>query len=281
MSGHIFISYASADRDYADRLIAFLEAQHFACWISYRDVAIGENYQESITRALRAAKALIVIFTGRANQSVEIQKELSLASRYRLVVIPLRMEQVEPSDALAYELTTHQWVDMFRSWTGGCERLLAQLGEVIQPDGEPAEAALSAPPPSRALTTSIAAATAPQSGSVFVPPRQRRDRAQAREIRRRAAASRPLTPLGVSGGKPAHDGAKPARAGLGREAAIIGWIKFFAVGLAFALLLLNSLEEGVPSILELFFWAILIVGCVRLLGAILRAMLGGAPPERA
>src|SRR5947209_12347941 len=121
MTAGIFVSYASQDRSQVERLITFLEAHHLRCWVSYRDVGVGENYQEAITRAVRAAKVLMVVFTGNANTSSEILKELSLASRYKVLVIPLRMEPVEPGDALAYELATHQWVDMFRNWSAGCE----------------------------------------------------------------------------------------------------------------------------------------------------------------
>src|SRR5437660_8409767 len=131
MSASIFVSHASQDRNHVDRLVTFLEAHHLPCWVSFRDVPVGENYQEAITRALRTAKALILVFTRNANSSSEIQKELSLASRYKLMVIPLRIEDVEPSDALAYELTTHQWVDLFHNWSAGCEKLLTQLVAVL------------------------------------------------------------------------------------------------------------------------------------------------------
>src|ERR1700722_13393110 len=98
MSADIFVSFASADQGHAERIITFLEANRFECWVSYRDVSVGENYQESITRALRASKILIVVISRHANQSDEILKELSLASRYKLVIVPLRLERVEPSD---------------------------------------------------------------------------------------------------------------------------------------------------------------------------------------
>src|SRR5690348_1000790 len=81
MSGGIFVSFASADQRYAERIISVLERHDFPCWVSYRDVGVGENYQESITRALRSAEALMVIISRSANLSTEIPKELSLASR--------------------------------------------------------------------------------------------------------------------------------------------------------------------------------------------------------
>ena len=55
MQDKIFISFASADRKVAARICADLETRGFRCWISYRDVGGGENYQEAIARAIRAA----------------------------------------------------------------------------------------------------------------------------------------------------------------------------------------------------------------------------------
>ncbi|HLY45831.1 MAG TPA: EAL domain-containing protein [Stellaceae bacterium] len=127
MKASIFISYASQDRFHAEKIIAFIEAQRFRCWAAFRDVHVGANYQESITHTIRNAKIMIAVFTDNSNSSSEMPKELSLASRYNLKVIPLRMEDAEPGDALAYELATHQWVDMFQNWEAGCERVLSQL----------------------------------------------------------------------------------------------------------------------------------------------------------
>ena len=55
----------------------------------------------------------MLIFSAAANVSDEIKKELSLASRYQKAVLALRIEDVEPSDAFAYELSTRQWIDAF------------------------------------------------------------------------------------------------------------------------------------------------------------------------
>lgn len=109
----VFVSYATADRRQALSLCEAIERRGVPCWISARDVAPGENYQEAIVRALRAAPAMVLVFSAAANGSEEIKKELSLASRFRTPVIALRIEDVEPSDAFAYELSTRQWVDAF------------------------------------------------------------------------------------------------------------------------------------------------------------------------
>jgi tetratricopeptide (TPR) repeat protein len=126
----VFISYATADRKQALALCKALESRGTACWIATRDVAPGENYQEAIVRSIRNAPAIVLVFSKAANNSDEIKKELSLASRYGVPVIALRIEDVEPSDAFAYELSTRQWIDAFKSWDRSIDSVVSRLGQL-------------------------------------------------------------------------------------------------------------------------------------------------------
>ena len=123
----VFISYATADRKEALSVCKAIERRGRTCWISTRDVAPGENYQEAIVRSLRNARAMVLVFSDAANNSDEIKKELSLASRYHVPVMALRIEDVEPSDAFAYELSTRQWIDAFDSWDRSIDALVQQI----------------------------------------------------------------------------------------------------------------------------------------------------------
>lgn len=126
----VFISYATADRKQALNLCKGIERRGIECWIAARDVAPGENYQEAIVRSLRASRAMVLVFSHSANDSDEIKKELSLASRYRVPVIALRIESVEPSDAFAYELSTRQWIDGFEGWDKSIDLLVGRIGQL-------------------------------------------------------------------------------------------------------------------------------------------------------
>jgi hypothetical protein len=123
----IFICHSSKDQSVAEAICAALEARGFRCWIACRDVAAGANYQEAVVGALRASRLMILVFTGNANNSDEIKKELSLAGRHHASVIPVRAEDVAPNDALTYELATRQWIDLFSGWDRGIERLSEQI----------------------------------------------------------------------------------------------------------------------------------------------------------
>lgn len=129
----VFISYATSDRKDALSICDAIERRGTKCWISHRDVEPGDNYQEAIVRSLRDARAMVLVFSDAANNSDEIKKELSLASRYHIPVMALRIEDVEPSDAFAYELSTRQWIDAFESWDRSIDALVRRIDHIDCP----------------------------------------------------------------------------------------------------------------------------------------------------
>ncbi len=97
----VFVSYATADRTEALKVCEAIERRGTQCWISMRDVPPGANYQEAIVQSLRTARAVVLVFSDAANTSNEIKKELSLASRYQVPVIALRLKLVAPNAGFA------------------------------------------------------------------------------------------------------------------------------------------------------------------------------------
>ena len=150
MAASIFISFASKDVKVAQTLCAALESRGIPCWISARDIQPGENFQVSIVQALRHAKIMVLVFTANSNTSEEMTKELALASQQRLIVIPLRVEDVTPSDAFTYEFATRQWIDVFADWESSIDQLCRRITRALEgPTSDavtPAEHVVEAPP---------------------------------------------------------------------------------------------------------------------------------------
>jgi hypothetical protein len=140
----IFISHSSKDHKIAMTICRGLENRGARCWISSRDIVPGGNYQESIDQAIRMARAMVLVFTGNANDSAEIKKELALASAYGIAVIPVRAEDVVPTGAFKYELITRQWIDLFDDWEQALERLVLQIGHITGPGSAAAAAPTAA-----------------------------------------------------------------------------------------------------------------------------------------
>ena len=134
MSADIFISFASQDAKIASTICTAIEDRGFKCWVSSRDILPGENFQSAIVRAIRSAKVLLLVFTANSNRSDEMTKELALASQQKLMVVPLRVENVTPSDAFAYEFATSQWIDLFADWEQAMNHLCTRLSAALDDD---------------------------------------------------------------------------------------------------------------------------------------------------
>jgi len=182
MAPSVFISHASRDRKVADAICSALESRGFDCWIAFRDVGPGQNFGEEISRAIRAVKVMVLVFSSHANNSDEIKKEVVLAGRARVPVIPLRVEDVEPTGAFEYELVTRQWIDLFADWDRAVDGLARQVRMALEaavspvPPLQPPFAAQTeppAPPPApepTPPTAEPAPATPPPPASASAPP---------------------------------------------------------------------------------------------------------------
>lgn len=150
---HIFISFSTLDAEKAESVCKRLESEGLRCWISLRDVKPGENYQAAIVQAIQSAKIMVLVFSANANSSDEISKELSLASAFKVNVIPLRTVDARPTGAFLYELATRQWIDAFKEWDPALDNLVRTTKRIlgVASDGVVPPEAGPAPKPSPSL----------------------------------------------------------------------------------------------------------------------------------
>lgn len=157
----IFISHSSKDLSVAQTICAALESRGLTCWIASRDVGAGDNFQESIVKAIRSAKVMVLVFSENANNSTEIKKELALASQNKVAVIPARVEDVVPAAALAYELATRQWINLFGDWESEIETLCARIQQIVPPASVTAPPQPPQQPPAEPVTERVSPPVAP------------------------------------------------------------------------------------------------------------------------
>jgi hypothetical protein len=92
-------------------MCARLEQAGIRCWIAPRDVRPGKNSGHEIIRGLNDARVVIVVLSANANRSRKVIKEVERAFYKRIFIIPVRTEEVEPSEALECFLSSEQWLD--------------------------------------------------------------------------------------------------------------------------------------------------------------------------
>lgn len=120
--GHkIFISFSSKDKKLAEKIYSHLNKNDLPCWISSKDIPAGADYQACIVDAIDKASLVVLVFSANANNSSEIAKELSLASKK--VLIPIRIEDVLPAGAFQYQLSNRQFIDLYEDFESGLNDL--------------------------------------------------------------------------------------------------------------------------------------------------------------
>jgi hypothetical protein len=159
MAFDVFISYSSKDKTTADAACAALESAGVRCWIAPRDVLAGSQYAEGIIGGIDSCRIMVLIFSSNANASPQIQRELERAVSRGLTIVPFRIEEIVPTKAMEYYLSSIHWLDaLTRPLAKHLERLVAQVKANLH-----VEAANGAPP--RGAFEQIAALNAPIGAS--------------------------------------------------------------------------------------------------------------------
>jgi tetratricopeptide (TPR) repeat protein len=131
----VFISYSPQDKLTADAACAVLEAAGIRCWIAPRDVTPGSEWSESIIDAIAEVRAFVLVFSGHANESGQIKREVERAVHQGIPIIPLRIEDVAPTKSLEYFISTPHWLDAF---SPPLQQHLTHLAQILRTllDGE-------------------------------------------------------------------------------------------------------------------------------------------------
>ncbi len=124
MPHDIFISYSSKDRMIADAIVSNFENNGIRCWYAPRDIDPGVDWGEAITKAIDACSLFLLIFSGNANASKHVLDELYYSLAEEKIVIPFRVENLDPSGAMRLHLSSLHWLDAHDpTWESHIDRL--------------------------------------------------------------------------------------------------------------------------------------------------------------
>jgi hypothetical protein len=113
MAHDVFISYSGPDKSAAQALCAILEKNGVRCWIAPRDIAPGSDWGGSIVNAIGAARMMLLVFSASANASNQIKREVECAANAGVTIVPLRIEDIKPTESFKYFLGNIHWLDAF------------------------------------------------------------------------------------------------------------------------------------------------------------------------
>ena len=174
MAHDVFISHSAHNREVADAICEALEKTGIRCWVAPRDVRPGRTFPGEITRAIQHSKVMLLVFSSHSNNSVQVLREVQLATDSRLVIIRFRIEDVALTDDLRYFLSSPHWLDALTPPLSkhidrlqvAIKELLDQWLEVTGKDVAADEVAVAVPP---TITPAAVRPTAPPVPVVMAP----------------------------------------------------------------------------------------------------------------
>jgi hypothetical protein len=158
----VFISYSSKDKAAADASCAALESAGVRCWMAPRDITPGTDWGEAIMMALDHCRAMVLIFSASANSSPQIRREIERAVNRGVPILPVRIEDIVPTKALAYFMGPVHWLDAMTPPLDNHLRRLAEVAKtILRPAPDTSAAAAEAQPEAVAALVSAIPPPAP------------------------------------------------------------------------------------------------------------------------
>jgi uncharacterized RDD family membrane protein YckC len=111
MAHDVFISNAFDDKPIADAMCAKLEQNQIRCWIAPRDITPGEKVAGAVIGAIDQSELIIVVFSRKADHSPMVRNEIERAFTREKIIIPFRIEDIQPSDEVQYFIGSRHWLD--------------------------------------------------------------------------------------------------------------------------------------------------------------------------
>ena len=163
----VFISYARTDKARVAPLVAAIEAQGWTVWWD-PDIAAGQEFDRQIATELKAAAAVVVVWTPQSVESRWVRGEARDAAD-RGLLVPVRFSGAElPIDVRAIHTTDLDgWGDDPKS--PQVLELLRALGAMISRRGA-TKASAAIPAPAPAAAASPAPSSPPAGISICVLP---------------------------------------------------------------------------------------------------------------
>lgn len=119
----LFISYASQDEAFVQRLYADLRKKDVPCWFAPHDLEPGDYFREEIDKAIDAQEKLLLILSKHSMESRWVKYEVSRAlnreiEQDRKILYPIRVDDavLKSTSGWAADLSAHRHIGDFTDW---------------------------------------------------------------------------------------------------------------------------------------------------------------------
>ena len=132
----VFISYSSADSEFADKLYADLQNAGVRCWFAPEDMKVGDFIRNRIEEAIQGHDKLLLVLSQSSVESAWVEREVEGAfakeiDQRKVVLFPIRVDGavLDTADGWAAQIRKTRHVGDFADWRSpqAYQRSLARL----------------------------------------------------------------------------------------------------------------------------------------------------------
>lgn len=131
MNHDVFISYSSQDMEAAQAICHVLEQNEIRCWMAPRNIPPGSDYGDVIDEAIKACKAVVVLFSETAATSQWVKGELNIAFEEQKTIIPFRLDKTPLKGQNRVMLNKTHWIDAYPDYKTKFNDLVAAVAQAI------------------------------------------------------------------------------------------------------------------------------------------------------
>jgi hypothetical protein len=142
MRYNVVVSYAREDRETAVTLCNQLVAEGLETKIAPRVTTLDQNFAGELMSLISSANVLVVVMSKHSVSSGQMLREIELAAKHNLTILPVRLDDVKSTGSLGYYLSGKRWFDMTRKeikpWQTASEisKYLTHGDEAASEDGK-------------------------------------------------------------------------------------------------------------------------------------------------
>jgi TIR domain len=122
----LFLSHASQDRAFVNKLATFLAERKIPFWYSKRHLVGAKQWHDEIGKALKNCDWFLVVLSPAAVRSKWVKRELLYAlqkDRYENRIVPVLIEPCD-LESLSWTLASIQRVDFLKGFKKSCRELI-------------------------------------------------------------------------------------------------------------------------------------------------------------
>ncbi|QDT36197.1 toll/interleukin-1 receptor domain-containing protein [Stratiformator vulcanicus] len=109
----VFISFSSVDLEDATQISQLLQREGFPSFFSQTGISAGDDWQEKLVSALEEVRAVVLVLSRDADQSVHVQREIKIAVEEKLPIVTYKLKSFREKK-LRYAVTGLHFIEAYR-----------------------------------------------------------------------------------------------------------------------------------------------------------------------